>query len=333
MAPTTGVRIADPKPLIVPILRAGLGMLEGMVKLLPTAEVGFLGMARNEETLEPTTYAERLPDDLTDRQCFVLDPMLATGGSLVAAIELPARPRGDGRHRHLHPRRARGPRGRREGAARPRASPSCSAPSTSASTSTATSCPASATPATASTAPSDRRSRMPSGQGQLVAPLNVPGLAIAVALLLRNDLAAGGSVGAADLELDETLALQWVSQDSTGDRLACNHARTRSRHPRELLVLVGQLAALDPAVLGRPVDPRGEVAPVPRRERALQGVSARSEQLPTRFTDRVARLEDSLVAVGSAGLDDDDRLPAAIASATRPSLLRRGQAHSARRRR
>jgi uracil phosphoribosyltransferase len=62
-------------------------MLEGMVKLVPTAEVGFLGMARDEETLEPTTYAERLPEDLSDRQCFVLDPMLATGGSLAAAIE------------------------------------------------------------------------------------------------------------------------------------------------------------------------------------------------------------------------------------------------------
>ena len=84
---TTGVKISEPRPLVVPILRAGLGMLEGMVKLLPTAEVGFLGMARNEETLEPTTYAERLPDDLSDRQCFVLDPMLATGGSLGAAID------------------------------------------------------------------------------------------------------------------------------------------------------------------------------------------------------------------------------------------------------
>ncbi|MGG7464921.1 MULTISPECIES: uracil phosphoribosyltransferase [unclassified Plantibacter] len=84
---TVGVRISEPRPLVVPILRAGLGMLEGMVKLLPTAEVGFLGMARNEETLQPTTYAERLPDDLSDRQCFVLDPMLATGGSLAAAID------------------------------------------------------------------------------------------------------------------------------------------------------------------------------------------------------------------------------------------------------
>jgi uracil phosphoribosyltransferase len=84
---TTGVKISDPRPLVVPILRAGLGMLDGMVKLLPTAEVGFLGMVRNEETLEPATYAERLPDDLSDRQCFVLDPMLATGGSLGAAID------------------------------------------------------------------------------------------------------------------------------------------------------------------------------------------------------------------------------------------------------
>ncbi|MCG7418436.1 MULTISPECIES: uracil phosphoribosyltransferase [Microbacterium] len=83
---TQGVKISEPRPIVVPILRAGLGMLEGMVKLLPTAEVGFLGMVRDEQTFEPTTYAERLPDDLSDRQCFVLDPMLATGGSLGAAI-------------------------------------------------------------------------------------------------------------------------------------------------------------------------------------------------------------------------------------------------------
>ena len=87
VAPTVGVRLSQPLPLIVPILRAGLGMLEGMVKLVPTAEVGFLGMVRDEETLEPTTYAERLPDSLAGRQCFVLDPMLATGGSLAAAVE------------------------------------------------------------------------------------------------------------------------------------------------------------------------------------------------------------------------------------------------------
>ena len=72
---------------MVPILRAGLGMLEGMTRLLPTAEVGFLGLQRNEETFEAVTYANRLPDDLSGRQCYVLDPMLATGGTLVAAIE------------------------------------------------------------------------------------------------------------------------------------------------------------------------------------------------------------------------------------------------------
>ena len=81
-----GVKLASPKPLVVPIRRAGLGMLEGMVRLLPTAEVGFLGMMRNEETLEAITYAERLPEDLAGRQCYVLDPMLATGGTLAAAI-------------------------------------------------------------------------------------------------------------------------------------------------------------------------------------------------------------------------------------------------------
>jgi uracil phosphoribosyltransferase len=86
VAPTTGVRLAAPKPLVVPILRAGLGMLDGMVRLLPTAEVGFLGMIRDEETLQASTYATRLPDDLSGRQCYVLDPMLATGGTLVAAI-------------------------------------------------------------------------------------------------------------------------------------------------------------------------------------------------------------------------------------------------------
>jgi uracil phosphoribosyltransferase len=86
VSPTTGVYLAQPKPMVVPILRAGLGMLDGMMRLLPTAEVGFLGMVRNEETLEASTYAERLPEDLSGRQCYVLDPMLATGGTLAAAI-------------------------------------------------------------------------------------------------------------------------------------------------------------------------------------------------------------------------------------------------------
>ena len=87
VAPAQGVRLSVPRPLVVPILRAGLGMLEGMTRLIPTAEVGFLGMARNEETLEAMTYAERLPEDLSGRQCYVLDPMLATGGTLAAALQ------------------------------------------------------------------------------------------------------------------------------------------------------------------------------------------------------------------------------------------------------
>ena len=84
---TTGTALADPRPLVVPILRAGLGMLEGMMRILPTAEVGFLGMVRDEETLEVHAYAERLPADLKGRQVFVLDPMLATGGTLNMAID------------------------------------------------------------------------------------------------------------------------------------------------------------------------------------------------------------------------------------------------------
>ena len=87
VAPTTGLTLSEPRPIVVPVLRAGLGMLEGMTRLLPTAEVGFLGMKRDEDTLEVETYANRLPDDLSGRQCFVVDPMLATGHTLVAAID------------------------------------------------------------------------------------------------------------------------------------------------------------------------------------------------------------------------------------------------------
>jgi len=84
---TEGLKLSHPRPIIIPILRAGLGMLEGIVKLLPTAEVGFLGIKRNEETLQPYTYANRLPDDLTGRQVFIIDPMLATGGTLIDSID------------------------------------------------------------------------------------------------------------------------------------------------------------------------------------------------------------------------------------------------------
>jgi uracil phosphoribosyltransferase len=88
VAPATGCRLSRPVPLVVPVLRAGLGMLDGMTRLLPTAEVGFLGMVRDESSLVATAYANRLPDDLSGREVFVLDPMLATGGTLVATFEL-----------------------------------------------------------------------------------------------------------------------------------------------------------------------------------------------------------------------------------------------------
>ena len=87
VAMAQGAQLTKPKPVVVPILRAGLGMLEGFSRLIPTAEIGFLGMVRNEETLKATTYANRLPEDLKARQCYILDPLLATGGTLVSAIE------------------------------------------------------------------------------------------------------------------------------------------------------------------------------------------------------------------------------------------------------
>ena len=86
VAPMKGAMLSTPRPVVVPILRAGLGMLEGMMRVLPSADVGFLGMVRDEKTLQASTYANRLPEDLSGRQCFVLDPMLATGGTLVAAM-------------------------------------------------------------------------------------------------------------------------------------------------------------------------------------------------------------------------------------------------------
>ena len=88
VAPMIGKHIAAPAPIIVPVLRAGLGMLDGMTKMIPSAEVGFLGMKRDEENpTQQITYANRLPEDLTGRQCFLIDPMLATGGSASAAIQ------------------------------------------------------------------------------------------------------------------------------------------------------------------------------------------------------------------------------------------------------
>jgi uracil phosphoribosyltransferase len=81
-----GVKLGRPVPLVVPVLRAGIGMLDGMARLLPNADVGFVGLARDEETLVAGVYAARLPADLTGRETFVLDPMLATGGTLETVI-------------------------------------------------------------------------------------------------------------------------------------------------------------------------------------------------------------------------------------------------------
>jgi len=83
----SGSRLSDPKPLIVPVLRAGIGMLDGMTRLLPMASVGFVGMVRDEESLVASTYANRLPARLDDREVFVLDPMLATGGTLLTVVK------------------------------------------------------------------------------------------------------------------------------------------------------------------------------------------------------------------------------------------------------
>jgi uracil phosphoribosyltransferase len=83
-----GVKIGNPPPLIVPVLRAGIGMLDGMIRLLPMADVGFVGLVRDEESLVASTYADRIPADLTGREAFVLDPMLATGGTLQTVIAM-----------------------------------------------------------------------------------------------------------------------------------------------------------------------------------------------------------------------------------------------------
>jgi uracil phosphoribosyltransferase len=81
--------ISDSSDVIaIPILRAGLGLLAGFLEAAPAAEVGFLGMKRDEETLLPETYMERIPDDLSAKKVFVLEPMLATGGSLSDALKL-----------------------------------------------------------------------------------------------------------------------------------------------------------------------------------------------------------------------------------------------------
>ena len=87
VATAKGVRLEKP-PIIVPVIRAGLGMVDPALSMIPDAQVGFIGIARNEKTHEPVPYLEALPGDLTGQPVFVVDPMLATGGSLLHAIRL-----------------------------------------------------------------------------------------------------------------------------------------------------------------------------------------------------------------------------------------------------
>lgn len=87
IAKTTGKMISGKKIGIVPILRAGLGMVEGLLTIIPAARVGHIGMYRDPETLKPVTYYSKLPKDVASRQMIIVDPMLATGGSLIEAID------------------------------------------------------------------------------------------------------------------------------------------------------------------------------------------------------------------------------------------------------
>ncbi len=83
---TTQKEIAGKKLTIVPILRAGMGMLNGVLEMVPTAKVGVIGMYRDEETLKPHEYFCKMPKDVAERECLIVDPMLATGGSAIDAI-------------------------------------------------------------------------------------------------------------------------------------------------------------------------------------------------------------------------------------------------------
>lgn len=87
VATAQGTRLQDP-PIVVPVIRAGLGMVDPALSMIPDAQVGFIGIARDEETHEPVPYLEALPEDLSGRTVFVVDPMLATGGSLLHSIRL-----------------------------------------------------------------------------------------------------------------------------------------------------------------------------------------------------------------------------------------------------
>ena len=84
---TVQKQLSGKKLAIIPILRAGIGMVDGFLSLVPAAKVGHIGMYRDEETLEPVEYLVKLPEDIDQRQIFVMDPMLATGGSAILAVD------------------------------------------------------------------------------------------------------------------------------------------------------------------------------------------------------------------------------------------------------
>jgi uracil phosphoribosyltransferase len=88
LEPTRARRISGKKVAVVPILRAGMGMLDGVLSLIPVARVGFVGLYRDEETLQPVEYFQKLPQDIADREVILLDPMLATGNSTAAAVAI-----------------------------------------------------------------------------------------------------------------------------------------------------------------------------------------------------------------------------------------------------
>ena len=87
MGKTVQKRLAGKKVVVVPILRAGLGMVDGILELIPAAKVGHIGMYRDEETMKPHEYFVKMPDDLENREMFIVDPMLATGGSAIMAVD------------------------------------------------------------------------------------------------------------------------------------------------------------------------------------------------------------------------------------------------------
>lgn len=88
MTKTTAKRVNEDRYAFVPILRAGMGMSDGITRIIPNAKIGVIGLYRNEETLEPVRYYYKVPKDIKDREVILLDPMLATGGSAVDAIKM-----------------------------------------------------------------------------------------------------------------------------------------------------------------------------------------------------------------------------------------------------